>query len=418
MRMTLAEPSMPVPLEEIDLYDPGRYRTGDQHPSWHTLRMKKMLWEQRTPEGDRFWSATTYREVCQILMDDRRFSSAHGTILAVARGDSGGGRTINLMDQPAHARVRLPTMRTMSTRLVRARREAVRGHVRRILDGRFDTGEPVDFAAMMLQLPMAAVGEIIGMPVSCWEPVTRWAMAGVAPADPEFAIGSEAETLRQAHHQLMATFSELIQQRRRRPCDDLISVLLDLDFGGRKLNDHELLLNCYSFAMGAITTTPQVASHMALVFAEQPRTWARILAEPGLVSRTVEEALRWASPTNHLMRRVLTRTQIGDARLEEGDLVCAWVGSANRDETVFADPYIFDPSRSPNPHLAFGIGAHRCIGGPAAEVVLTELLEELLSRGARFELAGAATHLYSNFINGITHLPVRLTESKRTGGTP
>jgi cytochrome P450 len=415
MRMTGAPPAAPVPLDQIDLYDPGRYQTGDQHPSWHTLRAQAPMWAQLTPAGDRFWSVTGYREVSRVLMDDQRFSSAFGTILAVARGDSAGGRTINLMDQPAHAAVRLPTMRTMSTRLVRERREIVRGHIRRILDGHLDRSDPVDFAELMLQLPMAGVGEIIGIPVQDWPAIPRWAMAGVAPADPEYATGSEADTLRNAHHELSALFSGLIQDRRRRRRDDLISVLLDLDFGGRRLNEQELLLNCYSFAMGAITTTPQVASHMVLAFVEQPQAWRTLRARPELVPDAVEEALRWASPTNHLMRRTTARVRVRDVWLEEGELICAWVGSANRDEQVFADPYTFDPARSPNPHLAFGIGAHRCIGGPAAQVALAVLLEELIACGAEFELAGEVVHLYSNFINGITHLPVRVRTRDRAG---
>lgn len=415
MRLSATTPALPVPLDGIDLYDPARYRSGEQHPSWHTLRAEAPLWAQQTPAGDRFWSVTTYADVSRVLMDDRRFSSAHGTILAVARGDSAGGKTINLMDQPRHAAVRLPSMRTMATRLVRERKEIVRGHVRRILAGHLETGTPVDFARLMLQLPMAGVGEIIGIPVEDWAAVPRWAMAGVAPSDPEYATGSEADTLRNAHHELMALFSGLIADRRRRRRDDLISVLLDLDYGGRRLDDHELLLNCYSFAMGAITTTPQVASHMLLAFAEQPAAWRAVRADPALVPDAVEEALRWASPTNHLMRRTLTRVQVAGRWLDEGELVCAWVGSANRDDTVFADPYTFDPARSPNPHLAFGVGAHRCIGGPAAQVVLAVLLEELLDRCAGFEVAGDVVHLHSNFINGITRLPVLARAAEREG---
>jgi cytochrome P450 len=415
MQMSAGTPVAPVPLDRIDLYDPGRYQTGDQHLSWHTLRAQAPLWAQDTPAGDRFWSVTRHRDVSRILMDDRQFSSAHGTILAVARGDSAGGKTINLMDQPSHASVRLPTMRTMSTRLVRKRRETVRGHVRRILDAHLRQDEPVDFAALALELPMAGVGDILGIPVQDWPAVLRWAMAGVAPSDPEFAAGSEAETLRHAHHELMALFSGLIQERRRRRRDDLISALLDLDFSGRRLNEHELLLNCYSFAMGAITTTPQVASHMVLAFCGNPQAWHAVRASPDIVPEAVEEALRWASPTNHLMRRTLAKVRVGDVWLDEGELVCAWIGSANRDERVFADPYTFDPGRSPNPHVAFGVGTHRCIGGAAARVVLAVLLEELIARDAQFTLTGDVVHLYSNFINGITRLPVRVRTNERGG---
>lgn len=417
MRMSAGPPAAPIPLDQIDLYDPGRYQTGEQHLAWHTLRAQAPVWAQRTPAGDRFWSVTGHRDVSRILMDDRRFSSAHGTILAVTQGDSAGGKTINLMDPPAHASVRLPTMRTMSARLVRERREIVRGHVRRILAAHLDQNEAIDFAPLMLLLPMAGVGEILGIPGTEWAAIPKWAMAGVAPTDPQFAAGSEDETLRLAHHELMALFSGLIRERRQRRRDDLISVLLDLDFAGRPLTEHELLLNCYSFVMGAITTTPQVASHLVLAVAERPEAWQALRANPNLVPEAVEEALRWASPTNHLMRRTLTKVRVGDVWLDEGELVCVWIGSANRDERVFTDPYTFDPSRSPNPHLAFGLGSHRCIGGPAAQVVLAVLLEELIARVVQFELAGEVVHLYSNFINGITQLPIRVRTSERTGAT-
>jgi cytochrome P450 len=260
----------------------------------------------------------------------------------------------------------------------------------------------------MLRLPMTAVGEIMGIPEGLWTDIPRWAMAGVAPADPDFAMGSQEQTLSRAHYELFALFSELIKQRRRRPGDDLISVLISLDFGGRRMDEQQVLVNCYSFLMGAVTTTPHVASHMLLGLIEQPQAWSTVRARPSLVRSTVEEALRWASPTNHLMRRVVAPHQFGDVRLEPGELVCAWVASANRDSSVFAHPYRFDPARSPNRHLALGAGVHRCIGGWAAQVALAFLVEEMTARLDGFELAGDVTHLYSNFINGITHLPVKL----------
>lgn len=415
MRMTTPTPRVEPALDEIDLYEEDAYRHRSQHPAWRVLRREAPVWSQPVPSGGRFWSVTRYRDVAAILMDDKRFSSEYGTILAVAGGDIAGSKTINLMDQPRHARVRLPVMRTMSTRVSRERKEVIRGHIRRIVGDAFDSGEETDFAEIALHLPLAAVGAVIGIPPRLWPAVPRWAMAGVAPGDPRYMTGSEADTLKTAHYELFQMFSELIRDRRRQRRDDVISVLLDLDFGGRRLTDEELVLNCYSFAMGAITTTPQVASQLLLAFVEQPAAWRRLREDPGLVPAAVQESLRWASPTNHLMRRVLTPVDVAGTRIEEGDLVCAWVASANRDEAVFPDPYRFDPARDPNPHLAFGIGPHRCIGGPPAEVAMGVLLEELLDRVAEVALAGEVTHLRSNFINGITHLPVRFTARTRTG---
>ncbi|WP_232534095.1 cytochrome P450 [Plantactinospora sp. KBS50] len=394
------------PLDTIDLYDPTRYATGAQHRAWHRLRREAPIWPHRTGEGIPFWSVTRYREVAAVLMDDKSFSSAYGTILAVAAGDSAGGRTINLMDQPRHADVRLPTMRLMSTHTSRQRGPQVREHVRRLVAESFDAGGVVDVASLMLHLPMAAVGETIGLPVEYWAELPRWAMAGVAPEDPHYADGTPTATLTKAHHRLIAVFSELIRQRRAQPGDDVISVLLGLDYGGRPMDEREVLLNCYSFAMGAVTTTAQVASHLLLALAERPEIWRTLRAEPDLVPSVVEESLRWASPTNHLLRRTVKPVEIAGTRLEPGELVAAWVASANRDESVFPRPYEFDPRRSPNPHLAFGVGAHRCIGAPPAQVVIGLLLEEMLARLDSFEVAGPVTHLRSNFINGITSLPM------------
>jgi cytochrome P450 len=407
MRMTgPVSDELAAPLAEIDLYDPQRYVAVDQHAAWHRLRRDAPLWHQQTPDGVGFWSVTRYRDVAMVLMDDKNFSSAHGTILAVARGDSAGGKTINLMDQPRHADVRLPTMRLMSTHAARQRAPQVREHVRRLVAESFDAGGLVDVAALMLHLPMCAIGETIGLPAEIWAELPRWAMAGVAPEDPKYADGNAAETLKKNHHRLIAVFSELIRHKREHPGDDVISVLLDLDFGGRRMDEREVLLNCYSFAMGAVTTTAQVASQLVLALAQRPGAWQALRAAPDLVPATVEESLRWASPTNHLLRRVLKPVEVCGSRLEPGELVAAWVASANRDDAVFADPYAFNPRRSPNPHLAFGVGAHRCIGGPPAQLVLGLLLEEMLARLETFSVAGPVTHLRSNFINGITSLPV------------
>jgi cytochrome P450 len=411
--MTTPDPADLPALDEIDLYDSERYRQSSQHSAWHALRLRSPVWKQRTPDGDPFWSVTRYRDVSAILMDDKRFSSAYGTILAVAKGDIAGGKTINLMDQPQHAWVRLPVMRTMSTRVSRERKELVRHHVRRIVGDAF-AGGIVDFADLAVHLPLAAVGDVIGIPQSYWPDIPRLAMAGVAPGDPSYSAGAESHTLTGAHYELFTMFTDLLRERRRRRRDDLISTLLDIDFGGRRMSEHELVLNCYSFVMGAVTTTPQVASHLIQAFIEQPAAWQRVRDDPTVVPTAVEEALRWASPTNHLMRRALRQVRLRDVVIDEGGLVCAWVAAANRDETVFADPYVFDPARQPNPHLAFGVGAHRCIGGPPAQVVLSVLLEELRAQVAQIVPAGEVIHLRSNFINGITHLPVEFRPGTAT----
>ncbi|MFE5328097.1 cytochrome P450 [Embleya sp. NPDC056575] len=394
-----------VPLDSIDLYDPRRFQTHPQHVALATLREVAPVWAQHTPSGARFWSVTRYDDVVRVLKDARRFSSEHGTILDVTGGDSAGGRTINLMDRPRHTAVRTPAFHTMTTNILAQRTERIREHVLRIIEP-LEAGGEHDFARTMFDLPMAAVGEILGIPRQYWADIPHWTMAGVAPDDPEFAKGRTDRTLREAHHDLFAMFSELIADRRREPRDDLVTRLAHVEIDGAPMDDSLVLLNCYSFVMGATTTTPHTGTHMLLALIERPEVWRRIQENPQCAAAAVQEALRWSTPTNHLMRRTLTEVEIAGTRIDAGELVVAWVASANRDERVFPDPYSFLVDRTPNPHIAFGIGPHYCVGGPAARVALTVLLEELVRRFDRFESAGDPVHLRSNFINGLTRLPI------------
>ncbi|XKK38560.1 cytochrome P450 [Nocardiopsis sp. ARC36] len=415
MRITAPGPQESVPLEDIDLFDPERYRSSSQHTAWQTLRARAPMWEQTGPDGSRFWSVTRYDDVLRVIKDHRTFSSEHGTILAVLGGDRAGGKTINLMDPPNHAAIRVPTMRLLSTSVMGGAEEKVRGRVRAIVERCLER-DGADLAPLMQQLPMAVVGDIIGVPEELWADVATWTMAGVAPEDPSYLSESEETTLKTAHFELFALFHDLVRERRARPRNDVVSSLLTVGFEGRRLTLEEVVLNCYSFVMGANTTTPHVASQLVLALAEHPGAWEGLRQGTVSPSRAVEEGLRWATPTNHLVRRTTAPVRLADTELDEGELVCAWVASANRDERVFDRPYHFDPTRSPNPHIAFGNGIHYCNGAPGARLVIRLFLEELTAAAEGIEVAGPVGHLYSNFINGVTALPVRVRPAPKAPG--
>lgn len=405
MRNTPPTPDEREPLVDIDLFDPGRFAAGSQHTAWRTLRDEAPVWRQAGPGGAKFWSVTRYDDVLRVIKDHRSFSSEYGTILAVLGGDIAGGRTINLMDPPRHGAIRVPTMRLLSTGAMLDREPRIRARVREIV-APLATGGVHDLVDTTMPLALAAVGDVIGIPPALWTDIPRCTMAGVAPADPAYAAGTVEETLRDAHYELFALFRDLVRERRARPRDDVISALLRLEIDGRRLSAEDVLLNCYSFIMGASTTTPHVASHLLLAYAEHPELWRALRAGRHRVDDAVEEGLRWATPTNHLVRRTTTEATIAGTTVGPGELVCAWIASANRDERTFERPYAFEPWRAPNPHLALGNGIHFCNGGPAARLVLRILIEELLPLVESFEAAGEARHLHSNFINGITSLPL------------
>jgi cytochrome P450 len=405
--MTQVSQSGPVLLADVDLYPAAFYRSGDPHAAWRALRSAAPFWRQSAPDGTPFWSVTRYRDVVRVLKDVRRFSSEYSTMLSVLDGDSARGKAIHLMDPPRHRVIRGPSVHLMSMRVMRQPEARIRQRVRTMIAAAIEDRE-IDFARLATAIPMAVTGEIIGIPEKHWADVARWTIASMAPDDPFYSAGEDSNTLRMAHVYLFAMLADLIQERREQPADDLISLLLALEIDGQRATDEDVLVNCYAFIMGANPTIPQASSHLLLIMLENPALWRELRRDPSLLPTTVEEALRWASPVNHLLRRTTEEVRLGDDLLPAGSLVAAWLGSANRDEEVFADPYVFDPRRNPNPHVAFGLGPHRCIGNPSARMGLSLLMEELTAQVESVELAGRPQHLESNFLNGITSLPVVL----------
>lgn len=412
--MLMAKPGIPaMDLDDIDLFPAELYRAGSPHAAWRTLRERAPVWRQHTPDGLPFWSVTRYRDVVDVLRDTDRFSSAYSTMLTVlGDGDAARGKAIHLMDPPRHGAVRGPTIAALSTRVLREREPEIRARVRRLVAAAVARGE-CDFARLVTPLPMLVAGELMGIPEDAWDDAARWTVASMAPADPAYAAGDVRATLAQAHVYLFAMFDELIYQRRKAPGRDLVSLLTAVRIDGRPATDEEVLVNCYAFIMGANPTVPQAASHLVLALAAAPALWDRVRATPD-VTGLVEETLRWSSPVIHLLRRATAEVRLGDEVIPAGGLVAAWLASANYDEDVFTDPYTFDPARRPNPHVAFGVGAHRCVGNSVAQLGLRLLVEEFVQQAGAVELAGEVTHLESNFLNGITSLPVRLRPA-RTG---
>ncbi|WP_018789037.1 cytochrome P450 [Micromonospora sp. CNB394] len=409
MELSAATPRALVELGDIDLYDPAAYQTADQHATWRSLRQNAPVWFHDRPGATGFWCVTRHADCETVIKDHQTFSSQEGTILAsVGVGDAAGGQTITLMDPPRHGTVRGPTMRALGHAVVRDRAPRIRERVRDLVAPCHD-GEQ-DFARLMRRLPMIIAGELMGVPERYWDDIAIWAAACIAPDDPEYALASTpARTLRIAHHELFACFRELIQDRRRSPRQDLISVLISLDaLDDREapVQDWRILLNCYSFILGANTTTPHVASHTLLALVDRPDVWAQ-LTDPAAVAGLVEEGVRWTSPTHHLVRRVTADTSIGGVSIPEGDWVVAWVASANRDSAVFTDPFTFDIQRAPNRHLGFGGGPHYCVGAPSSRLALSILFEELAAAYTRFDRTGPLVHLQSNWINGLVSMPVQ-----------
>jgi cytochrome P450 len=203
---------------------------------------------------------------------------------------------------------------------------------------------------------------------------------------------------------------ELALERRKQPADDIITVLLNAEPDGQPLTDLEFK-NFFTLMMVAGNeTTRHTISHGLTYLVDHPAQMERLRDDPsGLAVSATEEILRASSVTMHFRRTATEDTEIRGTMIKAGDRVVMWYPSANHDEEVFDDPFRFDITRQPNDHLTFGTGRHVCLGASLARLEVRVVFEELLKRVASFELTAEPDRLRSNFINGIKHLPVRVT---------
>ncbi|MER6546719.1 cytochrome P450 [Streptomyces sp. NPDC001250] len=412
MRITAPDPCNRVRLEDIDLADNALYAQGDPHLAWQTLRAESPLFWQNRSAGEGFWAVTRLKDVRRVLSEHETFTSEAGTAIAMLDSpDPAGGSMMQSTDPPRHHEYRRQLAGRFSSHAAASQAGWVRSFVRKTVEPALDGGV-WDAAAAFTRLPMAVGARMMDLPDKDIDPLIHLAFSSLAPGDPHFSQGSEQETALAAHCEIMIYFEERLAEVRKNPADDLISHLLTLSVDGRPLTDDELLVNCLSLLLGAVVTTAQTISAMLVQLAgsrDGEGRWPRDVPLDSLV----DEALRWSSPVNHFMRRARVDVEMHGRTIRAGEAVTAWIASANRDEEAFARPYEFDPTRSPNPHIVFGTGSHRCIGSNFARVMLREAFAELMETTESFTLAGDYVHLLSNEIAGFVSLPVRFRAARR-----
>lgn len=407
MPTTNAMDSSLVNIAEVNLLDPKLYSHGEPYVIWDAMRRHAPVHWQQVNEELGFWSVTKYKDAVQVLKDYDTFTSEQGSLLnLLGTKDPAGGKQIAVTDPPRHTRIRRPLQRGFHHNAVDKHEEQNRKAIRRLLSPCLEPNG-VDFAQAMFAMSIAVSGCILELPEADWPLLTRLTTMAIAPDDEEYVLpeGSTA-TLQRAHRELFAYFLDLVSQRRRSPGEDLLSILMNVEVDGAKLDTGAVISNCYSILLGAAATTPHAAS---LSFLELIKTdlYRELAAHPECMDSGLEEAFRWSSPASHFMRYATRDTEIRDIPIKKGDAVVVWIGSANRDADIFPDPYTFDFRRTPNPHIAFGSGPHVCIGYHTAKQTLTMLYEELFAHYEGFEIIGPVDYLGSNFISGIKHFPVR-----------
>jgi cytochrome P450 len=400
-----------IPTVDVDLSDPDLFVAGYPHAAFHRLRTEAPVAWNRSAVGNGFWVISKYRDVWNVSLDQRTFSSArNGAIPRDWRERSElevqQGMLIN-MDPPRHTKYRRLVNLGFSPKIVNRLESHIRELATRIVDNVAARGECDFVAEIAAELPLQVIVEMIGVPIEDRHRVFDWSNKMLAYDDPEYV--DSIETGRMAAMEMYMYANQLAEERKARPRDDLVSVLMTAEVEGERIAESEFEQFFLLLAVAGNETTRNLISGGMLALFEHPEERARLQADPALLPTAVEEMLRWVTPVMQF-RRTLTRdVELRGQRLREGDLVSLWYGSANRDEEVFPDGARFDVGRQPNEHLSFGIGPHFCLGANLARMEIRLMFEELLRRLPDLTLAGPVERLRSNFINGIKRMPVRFT---------
>jgi cytochrome P450 family 142 subfamily A polypeptide 1 len=314
------------------------------------------------------------------------------------------------MDPPEHTRRRRMVSAGFTLRRVQDHEPYLRERVTRLLDSVVERGECDIVTDIATPLPMYMIGELMGLPEEDHAQLLHWSDL--------FATGGEEirDEVIAAVQAYSAYILDVVAKRRGGTAEDLVSLVVNADDEQGPLSDVDLVFETMLVLVGGDETTRHVISGGVDALLRHPDQLARLRADPELLPGAIEEMLRWVSPIRNMNRTATVDVEVNGQQVKEGDRILLLYPSANRDETVFADPYRFDITRSPNDHVSFGaFGRHHCLGAPLARLELRVLFEELLSRLPDLQLAtdDELPRRRGNFVLGLERVPVTFTPGAR-----
>lgn len=373
-------------------------------------------WHQPLPtlfeiEEPGFWALTRRADLQFASQNPDLFTSAQGVALDPMPADVQKFATFFLgMDPPQHTTYRRLISYAFTPRNVRRIEEQIHANAVAIVDDLVGAGD-IDFVeACSGRLPMRTISDMLGVPLADQPALAKAAEKLFSMSDDEYS--SLEERAMDTINEIMLisnTGVELAKFRRANPGDDLMTSIVNAEVDGHRLTDEEIGAFLILLASAGNDTTKQSTIHAMLALAANPgqRDWLMEDFESRIGTAT-EEFVRWSTPVLQFARFATRDVEIAGQQINAGDKVGLFYCSANRDESVFADPHAFDLSRTPNPHVGFGAGGpHFCLGNQLAKSELRNIFRELLTRLKTIEL-GEPDLLYSSFVHGVKRLPAHV----------
>lgn len=369
---------------------------------WEHFAQLRRLHPVARHEDPGFWVLSRHADVVAASTDAATFCSGKGILLFEIGVEYPSPPTMMHTDAPAHTRYRKLVQPGFAPRVIRALEPVVRQRAASFA-ARIPPGEATDVVETVTAgFPLQIIVDLLGIGDADQARFLTWSDAAI-PGAGDFTPEERAAELAEMNAYLVETAAA----RRGRDGDDLVTVLANVEVDGERLSDDELAMFLVQLLVAGNETSRNMLSGGLHALATHPEQWTALRADPGLVPSAVEEMLRWTTPVIYFMRTATRDVQIRATSIAAGDPVVLLYASANRDEAEFGPTaHLFDITRSPNHHVAFGFGPHFCIGAALARLEGRALLEDLLGRFSTLQPAGPVDRTASMVIAGIRRAPL------------
>ena len=407
---------LPADIDDI-ICDPATYADENLfHASFAQLRAHDPVHWCEPPDYRPFWAVTRHADLTAVELNTKNFrneprqflvTKADEEMMQAQTGSSTFARNLVAMDAPEHTAFRALTADWFTARRV------------------------AELAGKVDELAKETVGRMVAMNGQCdfvtdiaaWFPLRIIMLVlGVAPederlmlelsrkvfgnTDPDAGGGDGMASMMEAFEAFNQFFAKITEDRRTNPRNDVATILANAEIDGPPIGEAERNAYYLIIAAAGHDTTSSAISGGLLALLQNPAEMAKLRADPALIPRAVDEMIRWTTPVKHFFRTAVSDCEVGGKQVRAGDSMMMAYWSANRDADAFDDPFAFRVDRSPNRHLAFGLGAHICLGKFLAKLEMQALFTELLARVQHIELAGEPAWVKASFVSGLKTLPI------------
>jgi len=399
-------------IDDLNLLD-GSWYAEDPHAIFDEMRRSAPV--HYDPVGA-VWGIFKHADVLAVEKDAKTFSShraprPHGQHLP----------TMISMDDPEHQRRRSLVNRGFTPKRVAAHQPMMRQLCRQIINGVCEQGS-CDFVwDIAARLPLYVIAELMGYEPDLYDDLLRWSEEIMGPTSAEMVTPEQIAKVLQSTNRAIEEFNEaqlgIIANRRQHPRDDVITTLCQAEIDGERLDDESIVQEMLLILIGGDETTRHVLSGGMLELIKHADQREALRSGAADMAVAAEEMIRWNSPVQNMGRTATRDLTLRGQRINEGDQLMLFYPSANRDEELFEHPHEFDIGRNPNPHVAFGIGTHFCLGASLARLEVRMMMTEALRRLPGLELAAEAPlpRRASNFVSGLESMPVTFTPTAVEG---